>query len=159
MIQIDKPNSKDLDEIEKVLLQWTEAGEVVRHLKSISEESNGRVEYNLHFWVARDDNKVVGITGLSDPLPKVMHLIQTEKPREIKILYIDNAYRGKGIGKRLVEFIENEARVEGYLELLVRTAERYRETAWGFYDKLGYERVGTVSGGGLKEMQVFRKAL
>ena len=160
MIKIDKPKIEDIDDIRKILEQWTEDAETIKHLQSIVEEINGHVKFKLHFWVARGGDNLVGITGLSDPLPKVIHLAKSDKPAELKILYIDNTYRGKGVGKLLVEFTEREAIDQGYTELLIRTAERYKETAWGFYDKLGYERVGTISGGNkLNSMQVFSKLL
>src|SRR3989344_531403 len=98
---------------------WTEKEEVDKYIKRITNEINGKVKFNLHFWVAKEDNHAIGIIGLCDPLPKILPFAQSDKPGEIKILYLDNTYRGKGIGRKLVNFIEKEAIRQGYKELLV----------------------------------------
>lgn len=46
--------------------------------------------------------------------------------------------RGQGIGKALVAYAEALARKLGYRRMILHA----RETAVGFYEKLGYSRVG-----------------
>ena len=82
---INKPKIEDIDDIRKVLEQWTEKEEVVKHLQNITNEINGHIKFNLHFWVARDGGKTVAVTGLSDPLPKVIHLTKSKIPIEGKV--------------------------------------------------------------------------
>lgn len=161
MASIVKPGITDIKDIRMVMSYWTETEEVGKYIERIKNEINGIAEYNnLHFWLAKEINKTIGIIGLCDPLEKVIPFAQSNKPGEIKILYVDNNSRGKGIGRELVKFIEEEAKRLGYTELLVRSAERYKDTAYGFYKKMGYKTVGTVSGGdGSKVMQVFQKKL
>jgi ribosomal protein S18 acetylase RimI-like enzyme len=50
-------------------------------------------------------------------------------------LWIDEAYRCAGIGRRLLEAAEEEARKSGCLHVAVDTMEFQ---ARGFYEKLGY---------------------
>ncbi len=160
MVKVEKPKGEDLPDIEEILNQWTEEEEVDKYIERIGNEIDGHTEFNMQFWVARDNDKVIGIIGLSNPLPKVIPLAKTQKPGEIKILYVDNKEQGKGIGRTLVGFIENEAKRQGYKELLVRSAERYKNTTWGFYKKLGYSDLGIITGGdNKKKMQVFEKIL
>jgi GNAT superfamily N-acetyltransferase len=157
---ITKPRPNDLPVIEKILSQWTETKEKVKYVNRIEQAIGGKTEYGMRFWVAREGNLCVGVAGLSDPLPKVLSLAKTDKPGEIKILYVDKDSQGKGAGRALIEYLEKSARESGYKELLVRSAERYRETAYGFYEKVGYEKAGKVPGGEEgKEMQVFGKVL
>lgn len=160
MFTVEKPKVSDLENIKKILTSWTDETEVDKYIARIIAEINGHTEFNLHFWVAKDEEKTVGIIGLCDPLPKILKFAKSQKSGEIKILYLDPAVRGKGVGKLLESFIEKEAAGEGYKELLIRSAERYRETAYGFYEKMGFNKVGLVEGGESSEpMQVFEKLL
>ena len=157
---IKKPKEEDLDKIVAILSQWTKKAEVDKYLRRISNEIDGKTEFNQQFWVAKQNNQVLGVGGLADPLPKVLPLSKTKSPGEIKILYIDQRSQGQGVGRKLVTFLEEEAQNQGYTELLVRSAQKYKDTGWGFYEKIGYEKCGTVSGGEETElMQVFRKVL
>jgi len=158
--EINKPKKEDLYDVKKVLAQWADKEEVDKYIERIHKEIIGRNEYNMQFWVTREGRKLAGVIGLSDPLPKVLFLAKTKKPAEIKILYVKDNYRGKGLGKKLVNFIENEAKKQGYSELIVRSSIRYKETAFGFYKKLGYSSAGKINGDEKnKIMKVFKKVL
>ena len=109
MISIDKPKLTDIDGIRDLMSFWTEKYEVDKYIERVRNEIMGTVEYNLRFWVAKESKQTVGIVGLCDPLPKIISFAVSDKPGEIKILYLDNNYRGKGIGRQLVGFIQNEA--------------------------------------------------
>jgi GNAT superfamily N-acetyltransferase len=160
VIIIDKPFSEDLGRIEEILSRWTEKEEVVKYTNRIRNEINGKTEFNMHFWVAKENSIVVGIVGLSDPLPKTFPFARSGNPGEIKILYVDATARRKGVGRLMVEFVEDQARNCGHSELLVRSAERYKDTAYGFYKKMGYAKVGKLSGGDKNNpMQVFSKTI
>lgn len=152
---ISKPQEKDLPDIKKILDQWTELEETDKYIGRIVNEINGKTEFSMRFWVIRNENSVVGIGGLADPLPKTLSFAKSIKSGEIKILYIDNDYRGKGIGKELMLFLENKAKEGGVTELLVRSAERYKDTAYGFYENMGYQKMGIID----QNMMVFRKLL
>ncbi|KKR48105.1 MAG: hypothetical protein UU14_C0023G0005 [Candidatus Roizmanbacteria bacterium GW2011_GWB1_40_7] len=107
-----------------------------------------------------NDNLVVGIIGLSDPILKILDLAKTDKRVELKILYVDKNYQKRGVGTELIGFVENQAKKQRYLELLVRSAEKYKYTAWEFYEKMGFKKIGTVTGGDeIKFIQVFSKLL
>jgi len=160
MLDIAKAKLKDLESIRGILSQWTEAEEVEKYVSRIAEEIEGEREFNARYWVGKLKGKIVGVVGISDPLPKVLGLAKGKNPGEIKILYIDGKERGKGVGRILVNLVERKALSEKYDELLVRSAERYKNTAYGFYEKMGYVKVGVVSGGSEdKKMQVVGKVL
>jgi GNAT superfamily N-acetyltransferase len=61
-----------------------------------------------------------------------------EGPGTFKLnkLYVDPAYQGKKIGQRLIEWVEQQARQQGGLFLLLNV-NRYNK-AKTFYEKLGY---------------------
>ena len=56
------------------------------------------------------------------------------------MLFIDSDYQGRGYGKKLMEFWENDMRSQGYRMLL--TSTQVDENAQHFYRKLGYKDCG-----------------
>ncbi|KEI96786.1 GNAT family acetyltransferase [Clostridium botulinum A2B3 87] len=60
----------------------------------------------------------------------------------INMLYINENYRNKGIGKKLVEFWETEMKSKGYE--LVMTSTLSNEQAQHFYRKLRYKDAGSL---------------
>lgn len=152
---ISKPKIKDLEMIRGIMEQWTEQEEVGKYMSRIDSEINGKVEYSMNFWVIKDEKSVIGVGGLAKPLPLILPLAKTSNPGEIKILYIDNNHRGQGVGGQMIKFLEQEARNQGYTELFVRSAERYKNTAYGFYEKMGYKKLGELE----NKMSVFYKTI
>lgn len=61
----------------------------------------------------------------------------------VDILWVDEDHRGQGLGRRVLSAVEDEGRRLGckYLEL-----NTFGFQAPGFYEKLGYRRVGGVEG-------------
>ena len=59
----------------------------------------------------------------------------------IQYVWVDEAMRGQGLGRRLIEAAEREAAVRGCRTIIVDTHEFQ---APGLYTKLGYELVGTT---------------
>ena len=152
---IEKSKTEDLKMIRCILEQWTDPEEVEKYLLRIESEINGHAEYSMNFWVIKDQESVIGVGGLSKPLPIILPLAKTNNPGEIKILYIDNNHRGKCVGRQMMNYLELEARNQGYTELFVRSAERYENTAYGFYKKMGYEQIYKLE----NNMSVFYKML
>ncbi|KEI77324.1 GNAT family N-acetyltransferase [Clostridium botulinum] len=60
----------------------------------------------------------------------------------MNMLYINENYRNKGIGKKLVEFWETEMKSKGYE--LVMTSTLSNEQAQHFYRKLRYKDAGSL---------------
>ena len=56
------------------------------------------------------------------------------------LLYIDEAFRDKGLGKQLMEHWENDMKAHGYGMLM--TSTQVDEEAQHFYRKLGYKDCG-----------------
>ena len=56
------------------------------------------------------------------------------------LLYIDEAYRGKGFGSQMMGEWEKSMKILGYK--YVMTSTQADEDAWRFYEKLGYRKVG-----------------
>jgi GNAT superfamily N-acetyltransferase len=58
----------------------------------------------------------------------------------LDLLYIDEAYRGKGFGSKMMSKWEQAMKTCGYK--YVMTSTQSDEDAWCFYEKLGYSKVG-----------------
>lgn len=67
----------------------------------------------------------------------------TVRLRQMAVL---NNLQGKGIGKALMQFAENIARDRGYRRMTMHA----RQTAIGFYEKLGYQ----ISGDRFEEVSI-----
>jgi ribosomal protein S18 acetylase RimI-like enzyme len=61
-----------------------------------------------------------------------------EKTVRLRQMAVLSGLQGKGYGKALMQFAENLARDRGYKKLVMHA----RKTAIGFYEKLGYKKVG-----------------
>lgn len=57
---------------------------------------------------------------------------------EIAFLFVDEAYRSRGLGKRLLLHVEEEAKRKGIERVLLNT---YSFQAPGFYRAMGYEEL------------------
>ena len=58
----------------------------------------------------------------------------------LDFLYLDTSYRKKGFGTEMMRLWEEKMAQMGYK--YVMTSTQADEDAWGFYEKLGYRRVG-----------------
>lgn len=159
IITFDSPQQKDILVIANILKQWLDTIEVEKYIERIGQAIKGRTEHGMNFWVIKEDSEVIGIGGLSDPLPNITSFAKTKNPGELKILYLDNKARGKGLGRQFILFLEEKSREQGRTEILVRSAEQYRNTAFEFYKKCGYEDNGSIINNAGKPMQLFTKIL
>lgn len=153
--EIIKPKIEYLDRVREILIEWTDREEADKYVKRIQNEIIGKTEFGMSFWLIKNKNIVVGVGGLSDIMPSLKSLAQTKNPGELKILYLDNQYRGKGLGKIFLDFLEKEAKGDNKTELIIRSAERYKDTAYPFYLKMGYKKVGITD----NNMAVFNKKI
>jgi predicted GNAT family N-acyltransferase len=83
---------------------------------------------NLHI-AAYEDDQMLGCCMLVEEGP------QTVRLRQMAVI---NDLQGKGIGRALMQFAENLARDRGYKKITMHA----RKNAIGFYEKMGYRRVG-----------------
>lgn len=87
--------------------------------------------------VAEADGAVVGLAHL-----QVSPALERDRPTaKLGALIVDEAQRGRGIGRSLVQAMEDEARLRGCELLFLTTSER-RDDAHAFYERLGLELTG-----------------
>jgi len=78
---------------------------------------------------AFDDDEMLGCCML---VPINHHTLR------VRQMAVNNNLQGKGIGASIMAFAENLARDKGYSKLIMHA----RNTAIGFYEKLGYKVIG-----------------
>ncbi len=87
--------------------------------------------------VAELEGNVVGVAHL-----QVSPALERDRPAgKLGALVVDEAHRGHGIGRALVEAVEAEARLRGCGLLFRPTSER-RGDAHAFYEDVGLEHTG-----------------
>jgi GNAT superfamily N-acetyltransferase len=87
--------------------------------------------------VAELEGEVVGLAHL-----QAAPAIELDRPvAKVGALVVDEAKRGQGIGRALVEAIEAEARRRGCEVLFLTTSER-RDDAHAFYERVGLAHTG-----------------
>ncbi len=87
-------------------------------------------EKNNLLMAAYEDDEMLGCCML------VEEDSQTVRLRQMAVL---NDLQGKGIGRALINFAENLARDRGYQKISMHA----RQNSIGFYEKMGYKKVGT----------------
>jgi putative acetyltransferase len=83
------------------------------------------------FWVVEDGGKIVG-TAAYYPIDR------GDRAVEIRKMYLLPDARGKGLGKYLLQALENAIAVAGYREIWIETASILKE-AVALYESHGYQ--------------------
>lgn len=85
------------------------------------------------FWVVEANNQIVGMFGIE---------ACDAKRTELRRMYLDKSYRGRGIAQRMLACAEARARELKFVTMLLSTAE-VQNAAIAFYRKSGYRLVRT----------------
>ena len=91
---------------------------------------------HTRFWVLEDQGRVVGCTAC-----RVFPDSAGEKVLEVKKVYLAVSRRGKGLGRKLIEYPEAYAAELGILRLICWSDTRF-EAAHRAYEAVGYVRTG-----------------
>lgn len=141
---------EDIPHLKPILETWVRwegniiEEEVDSNLKemTLSAQGKGDVRY---LTATTADGLVIGVMGFRSPHRKMKPFAITTNPCELVNAYVSKDYqRGKGVGTSLIEKLEQEARKAGFTEVILNSGPRYKYSGWGFYDKVGYERIGVA---------------
>ena len=144
-MNIRELQKNDQVEIEKIYdLYWPDSDIRKSFYNRLDLAINNELEYlerRYKYFVAEDSEEVVGVIGLRmiRPTDFMSKFVKTTNASEIYIVAVKK--RGQGIGRKLVEKALEEIRAQGYMETVLYSSESHKES-WGFYDYLGFERVG-----------------
>ena len=95
MIRLSKANLSDIPQMQSLIVNEVKEGVILNR-------SEDEVATNIRSYIlAKDGDKIVGYGALH---------IHSVRLAEIRSLIVDSAYRGKGIGKDIVEYALKEAK-------------------------------------------------
>jgi ribosomal protein S18 acetylase RimI-like enzyme len=156
----------DIVPLRPILETWIRwEGKIIRkevegNLANIQKSINGEIA--AKFLVAESTTgEVIGTIGFTPPDERLLSFANTERPIELINAYVSKEHRaGKGVGTALVKQVEEESLALGYTEVILNSGPRYKDTGWGFYDKIGYSKAGIARRYyGFYDAPVWRKKL
>lgn len=95
---------------------------------AFSQDELETEKHHMHM-AAFEDDQILGCCMLVEEDPETVRLRQ---------MAVVNDVQGKGIGRALMQFAENLARDRGYHRITMHA----RKAAIGFYEKMGYKKIG-----------------
>ncbi len=102
---------KDVRAIQLLTKQGVEADELVKRTKSMIEKSLGD-----YFIFEIDKNPVACVA---------LHVYPEQNQGELACLYVSTSHENQGIGRKLIQFVENRARELGLDELLALSTQAF----------------------------------
>src|SRR5882724_606911 len=109
--QIRAAKKKDVRAIQLLTKQAVEAEELVKRTRTVIEKSLGD-----YFIIEIDKNPVACVA---------LHVYPEQKKGELACLYVSASHENQGIGKKLIQFVENKAREMGLGELLTLSTQAF----------------------------------
>ena len=109
--QIRAAKKKDVRAIQVLTKQAVEADELVKRTRAVIEKSLGD-----YFIFEIDKNPVACVA---------LHVYPEQKKGELACLYVSASHENQGIGKKLIQFVENKARETGLSELLTLSTQAF----------------------------------
>jgi len=96
-------------------------------------------ESNKEFYVYEiaNNKEILGYATLKLEFPGY-------KNCELSWVAVKQKYHNKGIGKKLVKFIEQLVKKKGFRNIYAYTSEKGNENAHEFYKKLGYRKINAL---------------
>jgi amino-acid N-acetyltransferase len=118
--QIRAARKTDVPAIQALIRSGVEAGELVERGRATIEKTLG------DFFVFEIDRNPVGCVAL--------HVHHDEGKAELACLYVSATHEHQGIGRKLVQFVENRARAEGLTEVFALSTQAFNY----FQSKAGF---------------------
>ena len=120
--QIRAAKKKDIRAIQQLTKKAVEAEELMRRTRT-------EIERNLSdYYIFEIDNNPVACVAL--------HVYPERQQGELASLYVDPSHENQGIGRKLMQFVENKAREAGLSELLALSTQAFTffESKGGFVE-------------------------
>jgi len=120
--QIRAAKKKDVRAIQMLTKAAVEADELVKRTRSIIEKNLG------DYYIFEIDKNPVACVAL--------HVYPEQKKGELACLYVSASHENQGIGKKLIQFVENKARETGLGELITLSTQAftYFQSKGGFVE-------------------------
>ena len=109
--QIRPAKKKDVRAIQLLTKAAVNADELVRRSRAAIEKNLG------DYYIFETDKNPVACVAL--------HVYPEQKKGELACLYVDSSHENQGIGRKLIQFIENKAREAGLNELITLSTQAF----------------------------------
>jgi amino-acid N-acetyltransferase len=109
--QIRRAMKKDVRAIQLLTKQGVETSELVKRTRAMIEKS-----LNDYFIFEIDKNPVACVA---------LHVFPEQKKGELACLYVSASHENRGIGKKLIQFIENKAKEMNLAELIALSTQTF----------------------------------
>jgi ribosomal protein S18 acetylase RimI-like enzyme len=130
-----KLEEKEILSAKELIMEYIKWLDMDLSFQNINEELNDfpkkYEEPDGAFIIAKENNNIIGCVGMKKMDKKIC---------EMKRLFVDDKYKGKGIGKKLVEIIIEEAQSKNYERMRLDTLN-IMESALNIYYKNGFYKI------------------
>jgi len=167
-ISIREARAEDIDSLRYILGIWVRNPETHEPIKDEIEGvldsilENTKPPKKKHYYVALgSEGEILGMMGFASPSIEMVEYTTSDNSIEFINAYVDSKKRGLGVGKILASYLEQEAKLMGYKEIIVNSGPRYAKTGWSFWNSLYGEPVAIskdLYGPGL-DAPVWRKSI
>jgi ribosomal protein S18 acetylase RimI-like enzyme len=129
--QLTEASASIVEDINKLLPQLRENPD--EHTTSLEELETIVHDDNIAFIVVKDDSRVIGMASLY-----ILHKFSKDVSH-VEDVVVDDAYRGQGLGEKLMRTLIEVARTRG-IKTLTLTSRPERIAGNKLYQKLGFEQ-------------------
>ena len=142
-IVVEIPNIEDYKKVNELAVQVHEMHVTWNPEIYISVEEVISKEYfknlikNEEIYIAKEDKEIVGYI-IFNIKEKENPIMRYRKQLDIDAICVDERYRGKGIGTKLLEVVKEIAKSKGCTDLYL-TVNQENENAIKVYEKLGFK--------------------
>lgn len=127
---------KDRKDVEEIFLKYWNDPIFLKELSDALTDNPSK------FYVAKDNNEIIGIVGHKNTPDYLKEFAKTDNPLELYV--IASKYKRKGIGKILKSKIIEVAQKNGFSEILLFSPGTH-DSSWEFHDTLNFQRIGEVT--------------
>lgn len=134
----------DVESVEKIFdLYWSDdfRNHLSNKLKKYFKNDFDLLSQKFKFFIAEENGEVVGVAAIRKISKHMLEYATTNNPAELYVVAVK--IRGKGIGSALMLKRIEEAKKEGYKELLLFSGEKHKDS-WKFHDKY-FTRIGPAT--------------
>jgi len=127
---------EDWESVKKIYIQGIESGIATFNTKCPSYDEWDNSHTNSCRLVYVEDDNVVGWVALSPTSSRCVYKGSVEMS-----IYVDNAYKGKGIGTKLIKKVLHEAYNNGYWSILSTVISK-NKASLALHKKCGFREIG-----------------
>lgn len=144
-VEIREATVADILGIKEIYSSWMDGEDQISFFMNLVIQSiNDPKAEEWYFVAVQQDSIPIGIVGYrTTPIYILATFADTKKQLQVTALMVHKNFTNKGVGSALLSYIEHFASKNDYLEVLLTSSERWKNS-WSFYKKFGYCDKGEV---------------